>query len=77
MGYVAAQILKRAIERNNKKSCCCCNCRKENKPKRYEVRALPTGYAVYDTSNAQHEAFSIPTREAAERIAAIYEEVIS
>lgn len=46
------------------------------KPKRFEVRILPTGYAVYDITNGLHEAYTIPTRNAAERIAAIYEEVM-
>lgn len=47
------------------------------KPKRFEVRILPTGYAVYDITNGMHEAYTIPTRKAAERIAAIYDEVMN
>ena len=52
------------------------------KPKRYSVDALretPTGITRYEVWGEMEEtsvAVQIPTREAAERIAAIYEEVM-
>lgn len=46
------------------------------KPKRWRVTTATGGYLVYDSSTSSEVADSIPTREAAERIAAIYEEVM-
>ena len=47
------------------------------KPKRYEVtEEYVSSYAVRDTELREFVAYDIPTREAAERIAAIYEEVM-
>lgn len=46
------------------------------KPKRYEVLASNSGWAVFDTTTDYYCADCISTREAAERIAAIYEEVM-
>ena len=50
------------------------------KPKRYRVEGTtqfgPKNYAVYANEGNLIRAFYIPTREAAERIAAIYEEVM-
>lgn len=46
------------------------------KPKRWRVTTATGGYLVYDSITSSEVADSIPTCEAAERIAAIYEEVI-
>lgn len=46
------------------------------KPKRYEALVSNSGWAVFDTTTDTYFADFIPTREAAERIAAIYEEVV-
>ena len=50
------------------------------KPKQYRVEGTtqfgPKNYAVYANEGNLIRAFYIPTREAAERIAAIYEEVL-
>lgn len=46
------------------------------KPKRWRVTAATGGYIVYDSTTSSEVADSIPTREAAKRIAAIYEEVM-
>lgn len=46
------------------------------KPKRYKVCSFITGFSVFDTVARLYVANNIPTREAAERIAAIYEEVM-
>jgi hypothetical protein len=84
MGHVAAEIFRRSNERNRRiaeaqkqKSCCCCNCRKENRPKRFEAIYYNGAWAVLNhTSLAAIIAFDIPTREAAEEIAAVYERVM-
>lgn len=78
MGHVAAQIFKRAIERNNKKSCCCCSCNHNIKPKRYTV-PWPNNkdmWYVWDGIAEIKLIDNIPSREAAERIAATLEEVM-
>ena len=49
------------------------------KPKRYGVRETYSGsgkFAVYDTKDGLTCSIHLPTLEAAERIAAIYEEVM-
>lgn len=46
------------------------------KPKRWRVTTATGGYLVYDSITSSEVADSIPTCEAAERIAAIYEEVV-
>lgn len=49
------------------------------KPKQYGVRETYSGsgkFAVYDTKDGLTCSIYLPTREAAERIAAIYEEVM-
>ena len=46
------------------------------KPKRYKVCSFITGFSVSDTVARLYVANNIPTREAAERIAAIYQEVM-
>ena len=51
-------------------------CEPYENTKRFKVRTLPTGYTVYDITKGVNEAYTIPTREAAERIAAIYEEMM-
>lgn len=47
------------------------------KTKRWKVCNFITGFSVSDTVARLYVANNIPTREAAERIAAIYEEVMS
>lgn len=47
------------------------------KPKRFRVTIASGMIVVYDNTNGEEVAGCIPTREAAERIAAIYEEVLS
>lgn len=81
MGYVAAQIFKRSNERNSKCTCCC-ECKQNAKPKQiYEIEQRDKDWAVFRytfVSNHVTKALAasgIRTREAAERIAAIYEEV--
>ena len=47
------------------------------KPKRWKVSSAEFGdYVIYDAKFAVYMAPPLPTREAAERIAAIYEEVM-
>lgn len=46
------------------------------KPKRWRVTTATGGYLIYDSITSSEVADSIPTSEAAERIAAIYEEVM-
>ncbi len=82
MGYVAAQIFKRSNERKSK-CACCCHCKQNAKTKQYyHVVKREDDWAVfryrfvYDNVEKAYAAFGIPTREAAERIAAIYEEVM-
>lgn len=45
-------------------------------PKRYRIDVNWSGYTVYDTVTQQVFADNIHSKEAAERIAAIYEEVM-
>lgn len=85
MGHVAAQIFKRAIERNNRE-CCCCKCKHNTahyvKSTRYKAGRCGDHWGVYRiTKVAAHtieavHASGIHSLEAAERIAAIYEEVM-
>lgn len=44
--------------------------------KRFEVKMCTSGWAVYDTVTQDYFAERIRTRETAERIAAIYEEMM-
>lgn len=43
---------------------------------RYDVTTYRMHYAVFDWKNSSMVAFNLPNREAAERIAAIYEEMM-
>lgn len=74
MGHVAAHIFKRAIERQRKQCCCCCDCEQHQKPKRFVVSEYYGTWVVRNANNQEMQAWHIRTREAAERIAAIYEE---
>lgn len=46
------------------------------KPKRYVVQAFTCGWAVFDTTTDSCCADCLPTSEAAEEIAAVYERVM-
>lgn len=87
MGYVAAQIFKRSNERQRRerqRRCeCCCGCRQDVKQKKFRAKySEEIGCYVLLTEGTYHGTLPSLTirdahKEAAERIAEIYNEVIT
>lgn len=86
MGYVAAQIFKRSNERQRRerqRRCeCCCGCRQDVKQKKFRAKySEEIGCYVLVTEGTYHGTLPSLTirdahKEAAERIAEIYNEVM-
>ena len=81
MGYVAAQIFKRSNERQRRCGCCC-GCRQDVKQKKFRAKySEEIGCYVLLAEDAYHGTLPALTirdahKEAAERIAEIYNEVM-